>query len=158
MFLQHVATFIIARHVPKACLRGDVVMVEQLLFFGINPEICCNWFAFSAIDPVGDICISGSVFWPSLFGLFLLDHCLLGVGKVYAADDFKAEKEWLDLTWRSFCIFRCVTVSCRFQMQNHIALRKEYLHLPSFAMCRHRFENSYTDYSGTGWKFGRTSL
>lgn len=53
-----------AQAVHLACLRGDVVMVEQLLFFGISPEICC-------------------------------------VGKVYAADDFRAEKElevWSDLT------------------------------------------------------------
>ena len=26
---------------PKACMRGDVVMVEQLLFFGISPDISC---------------------------------------------------------------------------------------------------------------------
>ncbi|CAK9034610.1 unnamed protein product [Durusdinium trenchii] len=39
-----------AQAVHVACLRGDMVMVEQLLFFGISPDITCSGKVYAADD------------------------------------------------------------------------------------------------------------
>ena len=161
LFLQHVATWKSwKRYVSKACLRGDVVMVEQLLFFGISPEICCNWLAIHR--PYIQLRTPASVALlfdcSSFFGMFRLVPCLLGVGKVYAADDFRAEKEWLDGNSATFVLPLCLAgFKCRTKLpyakNTYVCHRLPCADIDSLKASK----NSYS-YSGPGWKFGRTSL
>lgn len=123
-------------------------------------QLACN---SSAIYPVTDTCISCTVVWllfdcSSFFGMFRLVPCLLGVGKVYAADDFRAEKEWLDGNSATFVLPLCLAgFKCRTKLpyakNTYVCHRLPCADIDSLKASK----NSYS-YSGPGWKFGRTSL